>query len=145
MQPEIEIPPQTAEPPPVELGPPPPRWSRLAWIAEFLLALAAATIVWSELGGQDMEIIPWYLKLAALALLSLGTVRLTIAVVEQPGAWGSRPLRWAVTLVLIVCAMFAITCYYHLHEPQDDSDDEDEGFTTSIQLPTQPISRSVVV
>lgn len=145
MQPETEIPPQTAEPPPAVPAVFLPRWSRLAWMAEFLLAITAATIVWSEVGGQAMDIIPWYTKLAALMALALTTVRFTIALVEQPGGWGARSLRWAVTLVLIGCMMFAITCYYHLHEPQDDSDDEDEGFTTSIQLPAQPVSRSLFV
>lgn len=107
------------------------RWWRLAYAIEFLLAITAATILWSEVGGQvHLDMMPWYLKLAALLALAWSAVRFTMALVNDPAPWNRIALRWLVAMILIAGAMFAITMYYHLHEPADDSD-EDEGLSTS--------------
>ena len=138
MEPGIETPPDVAvEPhsaPPIAAAPA-PRWDRLAWMAEFLLAMAVGAIVWSEVGGQvHLDMMPWYLKLAALFAFAWSAVRYTMALVEQPRAWSSRPVRWLLAILLVSGAMYAITLYYHMHEPVDDNDD-DEGVTMSMTRP----------
>jgi hypothetical protein len=109
-------------------------WARLAWAAEFLLAMVATVVVWSEVGGQiHLDMMPWYLKLGPLLAFSWSTVRFTMALVEQASPWGLRSMRWLLAMLLTGGLMFAITCYYHLHEP--DSSDEDEGLSTSMRTP----------
>lgn len=120
---------------PGPVSPPARHWERLAWTAEFLLAMAVAAIVWSEVGGQvHLDMMPWYLKLAPLVAFSWSLVRFTMALVEQPGPWGFRSLRWLAAMLIVGFAMFAITLYYHMHEPVDENDD-DEGVTMSMRVP----------
>jgi hypothetical protein len=42
----------------------PPALHRLAYVAEFLLALIAIWTLWSQVGGQGhLDLMPWYDKL----------------------------------------------------------------------------------
>jgi hypothetical protein len=138
VEPGIEAPPDVGVTPEADSAVPqaPERhWERLAWTGEFLLATAVAAIVWSEAGGQvHLDMMPWYLKLAPLLAFGWSTVRYTMALVEQPSAWGVRSVRWLAAMLSLGVAMFAITLYYHLHEPVDDTD-EDEGVSTSMHQP----------
>lgn len=110
-------------------------WVRLAWAGEFLLAMIAASTVWSEVGGQvHLDMMPWYLKLAPLLAFAWCTVRLTMALVQEAAPWRGRSVRWLVAVLLSAAAMFAITAWYHMHEPADDSD-QDEGLSTSMGTP----------
>jgi hypothetical protein len=137
VQPELETPPEVAAAPhsvPAIAVAPLRHWDRLVWVGEFLLALAVGAILWSEVGGQvHLDMMPWYLKLAPLFAFAWSVVRYTIAIVEHPGPWSFRSLRWLTAIILTAAAMFAITLYYHLHEPVDDNDD-DEGVTMSLML-----------
>lgn len=142
MEREIDTEPQTADP---RSAPAPERhWGRLAYIAEFLLAMLTVAIVWNEVGGDAMDIMPWYAEIAALLAFSWSVVRFSMALVEQPAVWSLRSLRWAVAMLLIGCAMVAVTCYYHLHQPVDDSDQEDQ-FSTSMWVTPAAGYRSNVV
>ena len=110
------------------------RWWRLAYALEFLLAITASAILWSEVGGQvHLEMMPWYLKLGALVAFASAIVRFTMAVVNHEAMWNAASLRWLMAMLALAGAMFAVTLYYHLHEPADDSDDE-EGMSTSIEM-----------
>ena len=88
MEQGIEIPPPLPADAPETAAPPAQtqelHWARLAWAGEFLLAITAATIVWTEVGGQvHLDMMPWYLKLLPLLAFALCCVRFTIAA-RQP-------------------------------------------------------------
>jgi hypothetical protein len=102
-----------------------PRWLRLAYAVEFLVALIAILSVWSEVGGQGhLDLMPWYIKLACILGLAWCSVRFTAGLVEQNKVWTRRTIAWFAGILLFGIAMGGITYYYHLHEePEDDDED----------------------
>lgn len=126
----------SSSPPEVTTRPATRSWWRLALVAEFLLAMIATSIVWSEVGLQvHLDMMPWWVKLPALLAFSWCTVQFTMALADRPAALNTRSLRWLLAMLLIGGFMFAVTCYYHLHEPQDDTGDE-EGPSTLLHAPS---------
>lgn len=113
-----------------------PSWMRLAYAIEFLLALIAVIILWSEVGGQGhMDLLPWYSKLSCVLALAWCCVRFTAGVVEQPQTWNRRSIGWFAGIILVGITMAGITFYYHLHEVPDETDTDD---TTSASVPANP-------
>lgn len=113
----------------------PPKLIRLAYTAEFLLALVAVFTLWSQVGGQvHLDMMPWYWKLPAVAA-ALATAGLTAALVEGEKLWSVRAVAWLVALVLLGAAMGAVTYYYHLQEENDQEQDTDEGVAMRMGLP----------
>jgi hypothetical protein len=111
-------------------------WMRLAYAVEFLLALIAAVVLWTEVGGQGhMDLLPWYSKLSCVLAFAWCCVRFTAGMTEQPQAWNRRSIGWLTGIILIGITMAGITFYYHLHEVQDDPDNED---STSASLQANP-------
>jgi len=119
-----------------------PSWLRMAYALEFLIALIAILLAWSEVGGQGhMDLLPWYIKLACSISLAWCSVRFTAALVEHEKAWNQHTLVWFTGILLIALAMGGITYYYHLHEVPDEQDTDDTT-STSITLPEwrQPLA-----
>jgi hypothetical protein len=113
-----------------------PSWIRLAYAIEFLLALIAVVLLWTEVGGQGhMDLLPWYSKLSCVLAFAWCCVRFTAGMVEQPKTWNRRTIGWFVGIVLIGMTMAGITFYYHLHEVPDEQDTDD---TTSASLLANP-------
>ncbi len=113
-----------------------PSWMRLAYAIEFLLALIAIIVLWSEVGGQGhMDLLPWYSKLSCVLAFAWCCVRFTAGMVEQPGTWSRRTMGWFGGIILVGVTMAGITFYYHLHEVPDETDTED---TTSASLIASP-------
>jgi peptidoglycan/LPS O-acetylase OafA/YrhL len=100
-------------------------WLRLAFVAEFLLALVAILEVWSEAGGQNhLDLMAWYAKLSLALGLALVTVLGTVAAVAHERAWNAKTIACLLLAILIAGAMGAATYYVHVHE-NDDSGDSD--------------------
>jgi hypothetical protein len=100
----------------------PPLLLRLAYVSEFLLALIAALMLWSEVGGQGhLDLMPWYDKLSLSLALALVTVLGTMSAAAQERAWNARTFAFLLMGLLIAGAMAALTYYYHLHEEDDES------------------------
>src|SRR5712691_4430075 len=94
---------------------------RLAYVAEFLLALIAALMLWSQVGGQGhLDLMPWYDKLGLSVALALVTVLGTVSAVGHERAWNGRTLAFLLMALLIAGAMDAVTYYYHVHEDDND-------------------------
>ena len=103
----------------------PPSLFRLAYICEFLLALLAISVVWGQVGGQGhLDLMPWYDKFVLSVALALVTVLGTAAAVSHERAWNGTAIACLAIAILIVCAMGAVTYYYHLHEDDETSDTE---------------------
>lgn len=106
----------------------PPAPHRLAYVAEFLLALIAVWTLWSQVGGQGhLDLMPWYDKLVLSVALALVTVLGTMSATEHDRAWNARTLVFLLMAFLIAAAMGVLTYYYHLHE-----DDDDEGSDSNV-------------
>jgi hypothetical protein len=110
---------------------PRPSWQRLAYVAEFLLAIDVVLNLWAQIGGQGhLDLLPWYTKLLCVVALAWCAVRMTAAAVEGDKAWNRRTRLWLVGVLAISIAMGGITFYYHLHEMPDETDNEDSTATS---------------
>jgi hypothetical protein len=107
---------------------------RLAYTTQFLIALIAVFLVWSQVGGQGhLDIMPWYLKLGLGTGVAFGTVKTTMAAVSREPAWNGGVLRWLGITLTLVLACGLTTYYYHLYGESDETD-EDAG-AISLILP----------
>ena len=112
---------------------------RLAYATQFLIALIAIFVLWSEVGGQShLDLMPWYLKLALGAGAAFCAVKATAAAVSHDGAWNGRTLKWlGLMLALLVgCGLAAYYC--HLYGESDEDDEHDSNNTVSRLVVTTP-------
>ena len=68
---------------------------RLAYSTQFLIALIAVFVLWSQVGGQShLDLLPWTVKLGLGLAAAYGMVRATAASVSGDRAWNgqTRPL-----------------------------------------------------
>jgi hypothetical protein len=99
---------------------------RLAYSTQFLIALIAVFVLWSQVGGQShLDLMPWYLKLGLGAGAAFAAVKATAAAVSQDHPWGGPTLKWfGIVLALLVgCGMASY--YYHVYGESDESDQPD--------------------
>jgi len=99
---------------------------RLAYMAEFLLALIAVMMLWGLAGGQGhLDLMPWYDKLVLPVALAWVVVLATASAASREKVWNGTTV-WCVAIALLIAgAMAALTYYYHLHE--DDEQDPEGG------------------
>ena len=96
---------------------------RLAYATQFLIALMAIFILWSQVGGQDhLDLIPWYIKLVLGAGAALAVVKATAAAVSRDAPWNGITLRWLGILIVILIACGLITLWVHQNLENDDQD-----------------------
>jgi hypothetical protein len=106
---------------------------RLAYSTQFLIALIAVFVLWSQVGGQShLDLMPWYLKLGLGAGAAFATVKATAAAVSQDRAWGGPTLKWfGIVLALLVgCGMASY--YYHVYGESDDTDQQDSQTSSRL-------------
>ena len=105
----------------------PDRVLRPLLIVEFLLAVQVLSSFWAEVGGQyHLELMHWGWKFG-LNLLAAGLVAAITSCVAR--AEGSLPRRvWAYGGLLMATMAVAgvVTYYYHVNEPSDDEDGQDQ-------------------
>lgn len=108
----------------------PPYWVRLLYVVEFLLALIAVSLLWSEVGGQGhLDLMPWYQKLVLTVALAWVTVAGTVSSVARERVWNRWTVGYILAGLLIAAAMALLTYYYHIHE-----DDDGDGAHDSVAL-----------
>jgi len=98
---------------------------RLAYATQFLIALIAVFILWSQVGGQShLDFMPWLVKLALGAGAAFCVVKATAASVSGARAWNAATLKWlALTLALLLCCGLA-SYYVHLYLEPDEEDQQ---------------------
>jgi len=105
---------------------------RLFYAIEFLIALIATYTVWSQVGGQyHLDLMAWYWKLCLGTGVAFAAVKATAAAVKGERTWNSRTLRWISIILALALACGAVTYYYHLTEPPEDEDQQDNAAPTS--------------
>ena len=112
---------------------------RLAYTTQFLLALLAVFLLWSEVGGQvHLDLMPWYLKLVLGGGAAFASVKATAAAVGHEKAWNGKTLRWMGILIALLVACGLASYYYHVYEEPDDQDDQDLT-SAVITAPAPPV------
>jgi len=117
---------------------------RLAYATEYLIALIAVFVLWSQVGGQShLDLMPWYVKLGLGAGAALAAVKATAAAASQEHAWNGRVLKWlGILLVLLICCGLA-SYYCHLYL-EDDSDDQQDASSVGLVIPRQNPATSIL-
>ena len=116
----------------------PPYLLRLAYMAEFLLALVTIDELWSQVGGQGhLDLMPWYTKLGFILVLALATVAGTASAVSHDRAWNAKTLACLALALMLAGGMAIVTYYYHVHE-NDDADTAEESGVASLTVVPAP-------
>jgi len=113
----------------------PPNSLRLAYMAEFLLALVSIVELWSQVGGQGhLDLMPWYTKLLFTLGLAVVTVAGTASAVAHERAWNAKTFACLLLALMLAGGMAAVTYYYHLHETEDPDKSDDENSAKSFLI-----------
>src|SRR5260370_22260733 len=100
-----------------------PKLLRLAYIAEFLLALIAVFQVWSQVGAQThLDLMAWYVKLFFSVAMAYAVVRATQSAVGSEDAWNGHVLGWLALVAVLAAGAGMVTYYVHLNEPADEEE-----------------------
>jgi hypothetical protein len=104
---------------------------RLAYATQFLIAVMAIFVIWSQVGGQGhLDLVPWPVKLGLGLAAAYSVVRATAASVSGERAWNGQAVRWlGLTLALLAACGYAS---YYAHLNLEDSDEEDQQQDTTV-------------
>jgi predicted outer membrane lipoprotein len=100
---------------------------RLAYTTQFLIALIAVFVLWSQVGGQShLDLLPWSVKLGLGLAAAFGVVRATAASVSGDRAWNGQTVRWLGLTLAVLAACGYATYYAHMNlEEVDDTEQQD--------------------
>jgi hypothetical protein len=105
---------------------------RLAYSTQFLIAVIAVFVLWSQVGGQThLDLMPWYLKLGLGGGAAFAVVKATAASVEKKQAWNGTTLKWFGILLALLLGCGLASYYYHVYG-EDDQDGESDTITSMV-------------
>jgi hypothetical protein len=109
---------------------------RIAYTTQFLIALIAMLMLWSQVGGPDhFDLTPWHLKLALSAGAAFAIVKATAAAVSRDRAWNSGTLKWCGILLAILIACGMVTLWVHRNlEDDGNGNGESDSSTACARL-----------
>src|ERR1035438_1715429 len=114
------------------------RFLRPLLIVEFLIAVQTIFTIWSQAGGQyhlDLMFWPWKLGLALGAAGLI--VAITATLLLNDGQITRRVLLFCSLLIATFVVAGVVTYYYHLNEPVDQQE-QDEDEPAKISQITEP-------
>ncbi|MBI4873943.1 MAG: hypothetical protein HY822_04840 [Acidobacteria bacterium] len=112
---------------------------RLAYAAEFLLALMVILFAWGEIAGPgQLEFVPWHWKAGLSLCLALAVVRATAAAVEAENGWNPRLLRWLLVAAALVLSSGLVTLHYQSEAPAEEETGIVEESTVTGVTPGHP-------
>lgn len=106
---------------------------RLAYATQFLIALIAVYVFWSQVGGQShFEALPWYTTAGLIVGASFAAVKATAEAVSHESAWNPGTLKWCAILAMLIvgCGMASLYSHNYL---ESDEPAEDETITSSLK------------
>jgi hypothetical protein len=119
-----------------------PKYLRIVFLSEFLVAVIAIFTAWSEIGGQaTLDIMPWGWKLGLGLGLAVGVVGYSAAVYDADVIWNLRTARWLTFIVAVLLTMGVITYFYVLQADTAQPGDEQDNSATSLH--SQVIGRAL--
>ena len=105
---------------------------RLAYSTQFLIALIAVFVLWSQVGGQShLDLLPWSVKLVLGLAAAYGMVRATAASVSGDRAWNGQAVRWLGLTLAVLAACGYATYYAHMNLEETDDADQEQDTTIS--------------
>ena len=112
---------------------------RLAYATQFLIALIAVYVLWSQVGGQaHLDLLPWTVKLALGMAAAYSIVRATAASVGGDRAWTPQTLRWLACALAVLGACGFATYYAHLNlEDTDEADPQQDTTVSQLHVPVR--------
>jgi len=101
---------------------------RLAYTTQFLIALIAVFVLWSQVGGQShLDLMPWFLKLALGTGAAFAVVKATAAAVSHEHPWNGRTLKWLGIMVALLVGCGLASYYCHMYLETDEGDDQQDS------------------
>jgi len=103
---------------------------RLAYATQFLIAIIAVFVLWSQVGGQShLDPLPWFVKLGLGVGAAFAAVKATVEAVSGETAWHRGTLKWCgILLALLVgCGMASLYSHNYL---ESDEPAEEESLTS---------------
>jgi hypothetical protein len=101
---------------------------RLAYATEFLIALIAVFLLWSEVGGQShLDLMPWYFKLFLGTGTAFAVVKATAAAVAHEHPWNGRTLKWLGIMAALLVGCGLASYYCHMYLEIDEGDDQPDS------------------
>jgi hypothetical protein len=117
---------------------------RLAYATEFLIALIAVFLLWSEVGGQShLDLMPWYLKLVLGTGAAFAVVKATAAAVAHEHPWNGRTLKWLGIMAALLVACGLASYYCHMYLESDEGDDQQDS--ARVMVPEARASGSCIL
>src|SRR5450432_4810967 len=114
---------------------------RLAYTTQFLIALIAVFVLWSQIGGQShLDLMPWYLKLGLGTGCAFAAVKATAAAVGRERAWNGQSLKWFGLMLALLLGCGLASYYAHMNEETDQGDQPDgEALTSQARRVEVPV------
>jgi hypothetical protein len=111
-----------------------PKYLRIIFLSEFLLAVIAVFTAWSEIGGQAaLDIMPWGWKFGLGVGLSIAFVAYTAALLTGDSIWNTRSAKWLALMIVLLLGMGVVTYYYVLQVENSDSGQDQENSAVSLR------------
>src|ERR1017187_7977837 len=113
---------------------------RLAYATQYLIAVIAVFVLWSQVGGQShLDLMPWYVKLGLGAGAALAVVKATAAAVAHEQPWNGGTLKWLgiLLVVLLGCGLASYYCHVYLEDQGDDQPDDATAVSQVMRPATQ--------
>jgi len=111
---------------------------RLAYATQFLIAVIAVFVLWSDVGGQShLDLLPWHAKLALGAGAAFCAVKATAASVAGDAAWNGKSLRWLGLMLALMAACGLASYYAHLYLEEDEGDQDQNNSAISRFAPPE--------
>lgn len=110
-----------------------PKYIRVFYVLEFLVAQVAIFTAWSEIGGQAaLDLMHWGWKFGLSLMLGAAIVAYSASIVNASSIWNARSARSLSIIVLLVIVMGAVTYFYYLQEDNGESDESDNAPISSL-------------
>ena len=110
-----------------------PRYLRILFLFEFLVAVVAIFTAWSEIGGQAvLDVMPWEWKGGLGLGLAALFVAYSAALSSAESVWNARTTKWLALILVALITMGVITFYYAL-QAENEPPEEPEGSAASLR------------
>ncbi len=111
-----------------------PKYLRIIFLSEFLVAVIAVFTAWSEVGGQAaLDIMPWGWKFGLGIGVPIAFVAYSAALLAGDSIWNARSAKWLAIMIVLLLGMGVVTYYYVLQVENSDSGQEQENSAVSLQ------------
>lgn len=111
-----------------------PKYLRIIFLSEFLVAVIAVFTAWSEVGGQAaLDIMPWGWKFGLGIGVAIAFVAYSAALLAGDSIWNARSAKWLAIMIVLLLGMGVVTYYYVLQIENSDSGQEQENSAVSLQ------------